>query len=63
MNKDTRKLSKRVRKQGWEVYYTRNGHICFRSPSGEKVIGPGTASDWRALKNLKANLRRAGANL
>ena len=62
-HKEFRKIIKKVEQQGWEVEHTRKGHIKFRPPNPEFgiIIASGTPSDHRALKNLVARLRRAGA--
>lgn len=45
---------------GCEVDRTRKGHWQVRTPSGAVVHHSGTASDWRAIRNFRAQLRRAG---
>ena len=51
-----------ARKQGYRVEQTRNGHWEFKSPDRTRrpVYAAGTPSDWRAIRNLIAELRRAG---
>lgn len=46
--------------QGWEVSRTRRGHLKMKSPNGNVVFHSGTPSDWRAVHNFVAKLRRNG---
>lgn len=57
-----RDLEKAAKEQGWEVGRTKKGHPKFVPPDPMKeiVIGSGTPSDWRAMKNLLAQLKRQG---
>jgi len=57
-----RDIEKAAKEQGWEVGRTKKGHPRFvpPDPTKEIVIGSGTPSDWRALKNLLAQLKRQG---
>ena len=47
---------------GWAVSLTPGGHVCFRSPDPRQplVIGPATTRKPRAIRNLRAQLRRSG---
>ena len=49
--------------EGWHVERRRRSHLAFYPPagSGPPVFHSSTSSDRRALKNLKAQLRRAVA--
>lgn len=59
MKKDWKKLRRQLRKRGWTVERQRSGHYHAHPPDGgDYVVLPSTASDWRALKNIKALLRR-----
>lgn len=61
MHKDIRKLTKKLRKQGWQIEEARK-HIKCWAPDGETMVTiPSTPSDHRAIKNAKAQLRRSGA--
>ncbi len=55
-------LEKAAREQGWRVTRTTKGHWQFWPP--DRRIPPatfaGTPSDWRAIRNLIADLRRKG---
>jgi hypothetical protein len=41
------------------VERTGGGHLRLTLPNGRFVIAPATPSDWRALDNLRAMVRRA----
>ena len=44
---------------GWRVLHTRSGHFKLVHPdTGARVYAPGSPSDWRALRNLRSDLRR-----
>lgn len=63
-SKALRPIIKKARKQGWKVDLTKSGHVRFKPPtSGQSIITAGTASDHRSLKNLRADLRRAGLDV
>lgn len=51
--------------QGWKFSYTKSGHYRARPPEGMGglIHISGTPSDRRALLNMKAMFRRAGAVL
>lgn len=47
--------------QGWTPKLSRKGHIKMLSPDGKTTVGcPGTPSCYRGVKNVRADLRRAG---
>lgn len=59
--KDQRQLARLAESLGWVIRRTGGGHFQWLSPDGTTIIVThGTASDWRALRNMKAQLRRAG---
>jgi hypothetical protein len=63
-NRDTRKLFKQIETyEGWEVSRRNSGHFVIEGPERQKVFCSGTASDHRALKNLKRDLAKAGLTL
>ena len=59
---DIRKLKKKAKKQGWKIETSkRKGHIKWIPPGKKKiVVSPGTPSDHRSMKNLRADLKRSG---
>lgn len=63
--KEMRKLADALEAQGWKVTKTTKGHYRFVPPDPEKRIvhTGGSPSDHRAFKNLKADLRRQGADI
>lgn len=42
----------------WRPSPTGSGHLKLTSPTGAVVYAGSTPSNWRALKNLRAQLRR-----
>lgn len=63
MRKDLRALFRDLEQRGWSVEVTGGNHYKLKGPRGQIVFCPGTPSDHRALKNLKAMLRRQGAEV
>lgn len=64
-NKDELKqMMKRATMVGWQILRSKNGHLIWLSPCGKfRVVTSSTPSDNRALKNIEADLRRAGLDL
>lgn len=61
MSSETKQLLRKLRKLGWQVDKTQGQHYrCVSPVTGEAVIFSSTPSDHRNLKNIKADLRRAG---
>ncbi|MBT1003954.1 hypothetical protein KIH31_15290 [Paenarthrobacter sp. DKR-5] len=60
MDKDTRKLIRKLTRQGFDVRRTRGGHFAVRAAGVQVTVLAGTASDWRSTRNDLARLRRAG---
>lgn len=61
--RDLDALVRDAKRQGWTVSRTRGSHLRFCPPPskpGPCIFGPGTPSDSRGIKNLRAHLRRAG---
>jgi predicted RNA binding protein YcfA (HicA-like mRNA interferase family) len=58
MRKDLRQVVRQYAKHGFRVSRTKGGHLRFEGPNGELVFGASTPSDYRSLKNLKAQLDR-----
>ena len=60
-----KRIGKIAKAHGWTITRTASGHLEFRSPTTPAtaradVTHSGTPSDWRAIMNLAAELRRAG---
>lgn len=60
MDKETKKLIKELRKQGFRVDEM-GKHPKVYSPNGEWITTlSGSSSDWRGLKNATAELKKHG---
>lgn len=59
MDKDLRKLLNELELEGWSWSKTNGGHVRLTHNSGIIVFASWTASDHRALKNIRADTRRA----
>jgi predicted RNA binding protein YcfA (HicA-like mRNA interferase family) len=63
-DKELAKIFKALVDQGWRVERTRSGHWSCKSPDGVTTIGMGsTPGAYTAMKNFRAQLKRAGANI
>lgn len=61
MDKDTRKMLDEARRQGWTVEQRKGNHLKLHAPGGRTIVTMGaTESDYRALRNTIARMRRAG---
>lgn len=60
MDKDTKKLIKAAKAQGFTVTYSNKGHVIFAKDGRRVAVGAGTTGDHRSRQNLIAQLRRAG---
>lgn len=59
LSREVQVIAREYRKQGWRVTHTRR-HLRFSPPGGGPfVIVACTPSDHRALKNIRARLKRA----
>lgn len=60
MNKELKELVALLKREGFDVRPTRNGHYTVRSVTGEYVTTlSGTPSDHRSHKNANAAIKRA----
>lgn len=60
-SREVQDLMKRCARLGWEVSETTAGHYRVKPPEGEVLhFGNDTSGDPRTLKNIRADLRRAG---
>lgn len=56
---DMSKLVRALERDGFSASRTRKGHLRFSHPAfSGYVVGPGTPSDHRGVKNLLADLKR-----
>lgn len=60
MDKDLRKIVQALKAQGFEVTQTSKGHLMVTRDGVLIATFSGTASDWRAIRNGLAPLKRAG---
>ena len=60
LSKEYRELFEIAASQGWRVEQRKNTHLSWISPTGTKVFSSFTPSDWRAIQNLKKDLKRYG---
>lgn len=56
-DKDIHRQVRQLLKQGWE-YRAGKRHGAIVSPKGDKLAIPSTPSDYRALRNFCADIRR-----
>lgn len=61
--KELRHIIDQLEEQGWKLSLTGGNHYKCVSPTGKVVFMPSTPGEGRSLKNMKAQLRRAGAKL
>lgn len=59
---DQKEIEEAALEQGWSIGRTKKGHLRFvpADKSMPIVIGAGTPSDHRSLKNFLAQCRRSG---
>ena len=56
---DMAKLIRAIEREGFTTTRTTKGHVRFQHPAiSGCIIGPGTPSDHRGVKNLVAHLKR-----
>lgn len=60
MDKDLRKIVKALEAQGFEVQTTKRGNVTVYRDGALIATFSGNASDWRAIRNGLAPLKRAG---
>lgn len=60
--KDTKKLVKQLKKRKIPVNPS-SRHLIVICPNGQSVTIAKTPSDWRSIRNTKADLKRNGVNL
>jgi hypothetical protein len=57
MKKDLRKIMEAARLRGWTVTKGTR-HFILDHPHGGRVVVATSASDWRALANVRADIER-----
>jgi hypothetical protein len=64
VSRELNDLFKKLIRQNWRIVQTPNGHFkCYPPDGGPFVVTGGTLSDHRAVKNIRARFRKAGALL
>jgi len=58
--KDVEVLVQKAREQGWTVTKTKGSHYKWVSPLGGLFFSTSTPSDFRAIDNLKRDMKRYG---
>lgn len=58
-DKDTEKMIRQARKQGWDVSLTKGNHVKFVPPEGAIIFGSLTGS-VTSQRKLRAQLKKAG---
>ena len=61
--KDVRQLLDGLKPLGWTWAPTGSGHVKLTAPNGDIVFVPSTPSDWRSMRNVRAQIRRVSALL
>jgi hypothetical protein len=59
-DRELKALVQRAEELGCAVSLTRGNHLRIDVPGGGCVHTSSTPSDWRSVKNTRAQLRRAG---
>lgn len=64
LSDETNQLIAAAMSQGWRYEESRRGHVRLYSPDGKTIVGhSGTPSDFRAMRNFRSRLKRAGVSL
>lgn len=60
-NREFQDLLTELKIQNWSSTRTTKGHWQFKSPDGKGLVtAGGSYGDWRAIRNLITQLRKAG---
>jgi len=63
-SKESRDLVKRIRRAGFGVHPGGKSHLVVTDSDGARIVTfSSTPSDWRAVKNIIADLRRNGVEI
>lgn len=60
---DWKDLAEAAIRAGCVLTQTGSNHIKWQTPQGRAVFSAGTPSDWRAIRNTRAKLRREGVDV
>jgi hypothetical protein len=55
-----RKLAAAALRAGWRIERTQGGHFKWSPPIGRIIYTSSTPSDHRAMRNVRADLKREG---
>lgn len=61
LKQDMQDLIAEAKRQGWRVIMTNNGHYKWLHENGAMFFSAGTPSDYRAIMNTRARIRRGEA--
>jgi hypothetical protein len=59
MKRDLDRLIKEAQQRGWKVDGGGARHWRLKHPNGALIYCPASPSDWRGVRNFKADLKRA----
>lgn len=59
-NKDTEKMIRKAKSEGWVVEVTKGNHLKFLPPNNGPIIIGGLTSNASGVLQLRKRLRRAG---
>jgi hypothetical protein len=59
MGKELEQYLRDLERNGYTIVRTRKSHIKVTAPNGNFTYQAGTPSDWRAMRNFQADVRRA----
>ena len=58
-----RPLAEKAVEAGWSLRKTKNNHIQWLGPEGARVYSASTPSDYRAVLNIRSELRKRGLRI
>ncbi|MDP9011120.1 MAG: hypothetical protein M3O41_00425 [Pseudomonadota bacterium] len=58
-----RNVAKAARRAGWTITVLSSGHLAWTSPLGYRVVSSASPSDFRAIRNLRQDLRLGGLDI
>ena len=63
LNKDCAQLVRKAKKQGWRLVQGKQHPRLYPPDGGDYIVMPGSPSDHRAVKNIRAEMRRRGVDV
>lgn len=58
-----RDLARKAVEAGWKIHLTNGMHLKWCAPSGAFIFSALTPSDWRAPRNVRNRLQKAGLSV